>query len=108
MPDSRAHLVRRLSTLESLHIESNRNFSDERTILRYELLVWLTRTAEAPARLPNLTKLSLYFGKDRHKGAKSRLRNLLASRESDGSAEGVSLSALTRFRTDISKELQIG
>ncbi|KAL1726122.1 hypothetical protein EV714DRAFT_287427 [Schizophyllum commune] len=98
----------RLSTLESLHIESNRNFSDERTILRYELLVWLTRTAEAPARLPNLTKLSLYFGKDRHKGAKSRLRNLLASRESDGSAEGVSLSALTRFRTDISKELQIG
>ncbi|KAL1666613.1 hypothetical protein GGF50DRAFT_50363 [Schizophyllum commune] len=97
----------RLSTLESLHIESNRNLSDERTILRYELLVWLTRTAEAPTRLPNLTELALYFGKDRHEGTKSRLRKLLASRESNGRAEGISLKALTRFRTDLSKEFQI-
>ncbi|KAL1719004.1 hypothetical protein EV715DRAFT_290671 [Schizophyllum commune] len=100
--------LERLSALESLHIESARGYSDEQTILRYELLVWLTRTPEASARLPNLTDLVLYFGKARHKGAKSRLRNLLASRESSGSAEGVSLSALTRFRTDISKELQMG
>ncbi|KAI5897228.1 uncharacterized protein SCHCODRAFT_02534233 [Schizophyllum commune H4-8] len=100
--------LERLPSLESLHIESSRHLSDARSILRYELLVWLTRTAEAPARLPNLTNLVLYFGKERHKGAKSRLRNLLASRETCGSAEGVSLKALTRFRTDISKELQIG
>ncbi|KAL1726121.1 hypothetical protein EV714DRAFT_287426 [Schizophyllum commune] len=96
-----------LPALESLHVENSRRFVVPESILRKDLIVWLTRTGEAPARLPKLAELFLYFGASRPSGAEERLRELLASRASEEQVSDAFLRALTRFDTDISDELCI-
>ena len=94
-----------LPALESLRVENSRRFVVPDSILREDLLVWLTRTEEAPTRLPQLAELLLYFGASRSSGAEERLRELLASRASEEQVGNAFLRALTRFDTDISEEL---
>ncbi|KAL1750865.1 hypothetical protein FB107DRAFT_294296 [Schizophyllum commune] len=96
-----------LPALESMHVENSRRFVVPESILRKDLIVWLTRTGEAPALLPKLAELFLYFGASRPGGAEERLRELLASRASEEQVGDAFLRALTRFDTDISEELCI-
>ncbi|KAL1699043.1 hypothetical protein EV121DRAFT_284375 [Schizophyllum commune] len=96
-----------LPALESLRVENSRRFVVPDSILREDLLVWLTRTEEAPTRLPQLAELFLYFGASRPSGTEERLRELLASRASEEQVGDAFLRALTRFDTDISEELRI-
>lgn len=77
-------------------------------IVRARLLRWLVRDdAASLARLPNLTHLGLYFGRNSYGVLSQVLQTLIDSRRSAKVVGGVSLKALLRFSTDLGPEYEL-
>ncbi|KAL1727003.1 hypothetical protein EV714DRAFT_218246 [Schizophyllum commune] len=99
-----------LDTLDTLRIvEDDRIYRNRYLpLLQGGLLEWLTHTPPSPVRLPNLTYLTLRFGRYRCSGAEDMVQRLLASRRMGDFSEGITtIKALTHFTSDMGPEYQI-
>ncbi|KAL1688724.1 hypothetical protein GGG16DRAFT_115739 [Schizophyllum commune] len=99
------HCLQGLSGLDSLRIEDPRD--NNWGFVRGALTVWLTRTNTSPLRLPNLTRLSLEYGRTHRDGVEVLVQKLMSSRAASGTANGIPLKALTHFTSNLGPESQI-
>ncbi|KAI5887779.1 uncharacterized protein SCHCODRAFT_02553073 [Schizophyllum commune H4-8] len=97
-----------LIALDTLRIEELADTVSHRdSLLRGELLEWLTYKESSPTHLPDLTHLTLRSGRKSDGDLEGLVRQLLVSRTTGGLVDGVARKALIHFTSNLGPEFQI-
>ncbi|KAL1675603.1 hypothetical protein EV122DRAFT_292568 [Schizophyllum commune] len=97
-----------LIALDTLRIEELEDtVSSKRSLLRRELLEWLTYKESSPAHLPHLTHLTLRFGRNPVGDLESLVQQLLVSRTTGGLVDGLARKALKDFTSNLGSEYHL-
>ncbi|KAL1754500.1 hypothetical protein FB107DRAFT_215587 [Schizophyllum commune] len=97
-----------LIALNTLRIEEPEDtVSSKYSLLRRELLEWLTYKESSPAHLPYLTHLTLRFGRHAVGSLESLVQQLLVSRTTGGLVDGVARKVLKDFTSNLGSEYHL-
>ncbi|KAL1688725.1 hypothetical protein GGG16DRAFT_126976 [Schizophyllum commune] len=97
-----------LIALDTLRIEElGDTVYSKRSLLRRELLEWLTYKETSPAHLPHLTHLTLRFGRNPVGDLEFLVQQLLVSRTTGGLVDGVARKALKDFTSNLGSEYHL-